>query len=362
MIKAIFRFLGGLLAVSENECLRDDFITAPERDRAGVRTLEYPAPVVSSAPPLNIPPGEGVYEIVNSEMEICLVDTRDPRSPFYGRFWDTVCRAFQEQQWLAVDLGERVYSKAGYPQGFQVWIGNVRGFLPISKCRWRSRTSGSGRVIVRVAELNPHQQHLVFHELPAGPSLKPEEADNALVRLEKAKSGRQTIKGTVLGLARHRDGQPAGLIVECLGLEVYVAASHALGLCGKPEESLAGLPVALRITGLSPKYSCYFGSLKEVFQQRIERKAAPRPNGISPGLVLCPDQENLLVLLPERRLGLWLPKPGEDLSTHCGRIIDFMVMAKLPDASLDLWTVRPCPKRKGKKPVPEALAIVRDSA
>lgn len=361
MIKAIFRFLGGLLSVSENECLRDDFITAPERNRSGVRPLEYPSPAVSAAPSVNIPPGEGVYEIVNAEMEICLVDTRDSRSPFYGRHWDTVCWAFQEQQWLAGDLGEWVYSKAGHPQGFHVWIGNVRGFLPISKCGWRSRTSGSGGIIVRVAELNPHQQHLVFHELPAGPSLRPEEADNALSRLEKAKSGRQTIKGTVQGLSHHRDGRPAGLIVLCSGLEVFVAASHALGLCGKPEESLSGLPVALRITGLSSKYSCYFGSLKEVFQQRIERKAAPRTGGIAPGLVLCPDQENLLVLLPERRLGLWQPKSGEGLSTHCGRILDFRVMAKLPDESLDLWAVKPCPKRKEKKPVPDALAIVRDS-
>lgn len=106
------------------------------------------------------PTGEGVYEVINSEGEIYVVDTNDKSCNFRGPAWKNVLSsAADESLYIPAEAFYRKRSQGGDFAGYEVHFGqDVKGFMPRSRSGYyydENRDATGKRISVRVLQFYP---------------------------------------------------------------------------------------------------------------------------------------------------------------------------------------------------------------
>ncbi|SMG36942.1 S1 domain-containing protein [Dethiosulfovibrio salsuginis] len=104
--------------------------------------------------------GEGVYEVINSEGEIYVVDTNDKGCKFRGPAWKNVLSsAADESLYIPAEAFYRKRSQGGDFAGYEVHFGqDVKGFMPRSRSGYyydENRDATGKRLSVRVLQFYP---------------------------------------------------------------------------------------------------------------------------------------------------------------------------------------------------------------
>lgn len=111
-----------------------------DRPTGGVTSRER-KDIIQSAEPLAVSTGalslpsrsQKEFMIMDPEGEICMIDTSDPESDFYGKHWaDILSSLVDENIYIYGYIEEESISREGVFSGYLVRVKGVKGFLPRS--------------------------------------------------------------------------------------------------------------------------------------------------------------------------------------------------------------------------------------
>ncbi|HOT30306.1 MAG TPA: hypothetical protein PLU72_19190 [Candidatus Ozemobacteraceae bacterium] len=278
----------------------------------------------------------GVFEVVNPEGEVYLVDTATPGSPHYGPDWAALCRSYLTGSFVAGTIFEEVRSRAGEFAGYRVRVGQIRCFLPASRASGLSGPGGKTLVVAAVQDIDPNSRNVTLAEVRTTRDMDVDEVNDLLAHIETARRYRRGLRCRVLGLACNRAGQPRGMLVDLGGLEGFLPEHLCMGLTELDPEQFVDLPVLVEVTGVDRERMQYRVSIRRAYQRRVGTRLAPVPGTVAHGLVLTAERDRLLVALPRGTVGVVrdaeLARIGvaaENWRDLCGRVRAFRVGDRL---------------------------------
>lgn len=271
-----------------------------------------------------------IYRFFNGEGEIQEIDTGDSRGPFHGENGERFCKALTEHGVIlgrvvgrrmrapSVDTAGRSSERtvAGWDvrlEGIDLGTGaNARERLAFLPGRNASEFDPSvdplGRYCwIEIKEFDKNTMNVVVEEMRQAVPLQTEEqARQFLARAteiaEHARSG-EPVRGTILRVARHRAGDPSGLLVDVDGHQLFVPAEWSLGLAHAGETTVIGLAVSGVVRSAASSLRLRL-SLDAACRRLLARRPQPQVACTTEGIAWLVEGDDWMWLLPGEKIGV----------------------------------------------------------
>jgi hypothetical protein len=159
-----------------------------------------------------------------------------------------------------------------------------------------------------VLKLDRNSGNCVVSEVPACRPLRSIEHVQrfraTLDELVAAAKGSAEVRGRVHRVVTTAKG-PAGLVVDVRDHEVFMPASHSVGLVDLPARAVCGLPVT-GLARLDAERERLILSLRDLYRHSVVGATPPRPGQLVPAIsyAVMADGTEWHWLLPRKRLGV----------------------------------------------------------
>ena len=256
---------------------------------------------------------KGVFEIINNEGAICMVDTKTEGKSTFGPVWEGICESFQNGILIEAIVDRPQYrfgqesNSDQNPTGLVVKIGGaVEAFLPgsLSSKDFSDEIIGN-RIAVMIESFDPLSNNIIVKEIGVNDSnFELSKLNSTIEKVGIAHIENKYVRGTIIG--EHINGyhnQRTAFIVDVNGLETFLPSKYTYFPKDIKFESLIGHNIMASIQEISTEKMRIVLSMIGPYENLIKDLPKPELRKETKGIIYRATKDHIHVLLPKYNHG-----------------------------------------------------------